>query len=107
MMILSEDLVAPGGPSAPVWTFFTAISLALIGVLSAQIAAKREAKETKKEAIKANENASQARENTVNISNGFVARIDSKLDRIQAQQVQTNRSLQKHLEWHLDNDKDC
>jgi len=105
MFLVSEELVSPGGPSAPAWAFFTAITLALIGVYSQQIAARREAKATKQEAAQANENETIAKENTTNISNGFVDRVDFKLDDIRKAQSETNNALRKHLEWHLENDK--
>lgn len=86
-MYLAEDLIAPGGPSAPVWAFFTAISLAIIGLFGQLIATKREARATRDEAI-------QAKENTINVSNGFTARMDRKLDSIMQWQLD-------HQEYHL------
>lgn len=97
-MYLTEELVSPGGPSAPVWVFLTTITAAVITVIGQQIQAKRAARETKAE-------AAQANENTKNISNGFVDRMDFKLDDIRKSQAETNNALRKHLEWHLDNDK--
>lgn len=104
MFLAAEELVAPGGPSGPVWAFLTAISLALIGVLAQQIAARIKARETKDELTRTAEAAKQAQENTVNISNGFVGRIDRKLDQIHSEAAETNKALRKHLEWHLDNE---
>lgn len=114
--MLAQELVAPGGPSAPVWAFFTALSLALIGVLAQQLKSRSDLKQLKatserveNEAIKAHESASQAQENTTNVSNGFARRVDSKLDGI-AETVQatndalreTEKALREHLRWHLE-----
>lgn len=104
-MYLAEELVTSGGPTAPAWAFFTAITLALIGVIAQQIAARRAANEAKIEAAKAASNAQQAKDNTAPLANGFASRIDFKLDAIRDEQAQTNGALRKHLEWHLDNDK--
>jgi len=111
----AEELVTAGGPSAPAWAFFSAISLALIAVLGQQLKARSDAKANKEtlervenEAIKAHESASQAQENTTNVSNGFARRMDAKLDRLIDSIQATNNALQKqeeahraHLEWHL------
>lgn len=101
-MILAEELVASGGPSAPVWAFLSAISLALIGVLAQQMQLKAQARAAKDEASKANESATKAQENTVNIGNGFVGRVDRKLDGILEAQRATDRALREHIEWHLE-----
>ena len=89
-MYLAEA-VAPGGPSAPAWAFFTAISIALIGILSQQVSAKRVAKSTK-------EKTEQAVRNTESVSNGFVRRIDGKLDRLAETQ-------QEIIRWQRDHEK--
>ncbi len=115
-MILAEELVAPGGPSAPVWAFFTTITLALIGLLAQQLKSRADLKQLKAtservedEAIKAHESAAQAQTNTTNVSNGFATRMDRKLDRITDTVEgtnnalrQTEKALRDHLEWHLE-----
>jgi hypothetical protein len=106
MGYLAEEIVTPGGPSAPAWAFFTAITLALIGIFGQQIAARRTAKETKDEVTKAVESASAAQENTVNVSDGFAQRMDRKLDAITKQQHETNAALRRHLEWHIDKERE-
>jgi hypothetical protein len=109
MFLGADELVTPGGPSAPAWAFFTAITLAIIGVLAQQLKAHSDLKQLKAqaetiqhEASKANESAIQARENTVNLSNGFVSRMDRKLDSIQATANETSEALRDHLAWHLE-----
>lgn len=120
MTFAAQELISPGGPSAPVWAFFTAISLAVIAVLGQQLKARSDMRQLKatserveNEAIKAHESAAQATSNTQNVSNGFVSRVDRKLDRIQETADTTNlalrkteEALRKHLEWHLEREKD-
>lgn len=101
MLLAADDIVAPGGPSAPVWAFFTAISLALIAVIGQQISARRQAHDAKIEATKAAKNAKAAQENTASLSNGFASRVDRKLDAIITEQDSQGDALRKHLEWHL------
>lgn len=103
MQYLATEIVAPGGPSAPVWAFFTAISLALIGVLAQQISAKRTANDAKIEAAKAAKNSQKAQANTEALSNGFAESVGTKLDRIQRSQDSLGKAFREHLEWHLDN----
>lgn len=103
-MFFAEELVTSGGPTAPVWAFFTAISLALIGIFSQQIAAKRAAKEAQIKAAEAAKDSRLAQENTSNISNGFAGNVDAKLNRIIDKQDETHAALRKHLEWHLHRD---
>ena len=114
-MILA-DLVTHNGPSAPAWAFFSAISLALIGVLAQQLkarsdikqqnalieAAKSEAQKAKNEAQKAGESASQAEANTANLSNGFASSVLAKLGRIEQLQQDSEKAIREHLKWHLD-----
>lgn len=114
-MLLAEEIVAPGGPSAPAWAFFTAMTLALLGIIGQQLSArsqlrqlKADSEATRNDASKASASATAAQANTNNVSNGFVARMDTKLDRIQDTQQATNEDIRKvstalnrHLEWHL------
>jgi len=120
MSIAAGELIAPGGPSLPVWSFLTAISLALIGVLAQQLKARSDLKQIKAqaetatdEASKARQSASKAEANTINVSNGFVSRMDRKLDSITASQQtlieaqrKTDHALREHLEWHLSQRRD-
>lgn len=118
-MTIAQELIAGGGPSAPAWAFFSAISLALVGVLAQQLKARSDLKQLKatserveNEAIKAHESATAAQENTTNVSNGFARRMDNKLDRV-IESVEdtrdalrtTEEALRKHLEWHLEKEK--
>lgn len=101
-MYMAEDLVAPGGPSAPVWAFLTTITLAVIAGLFQAVRAKREAQDAKFEAKK-------AVRNTASTSNGFASGVDTQLkriiktvDRVENKQDDTAKALREHLEWHLD-----
>lgn len=105
-MINAAELVAAGGPSAPVWAFFTAISLGIIGLIAQQLAAKKAANEAKIEASKSAESAATAAANTSNISNGFAGKVDRKLDRIIREQDSLSNAFREHLEWHLNNSKE-
>jgi len=46
--------------------------------------------------------AQQAVDNTVNVSNGFVGRMDRKLDNLTKGQQELQAAFYEHLEWHLD-----
>lgn len=115
-MISAAELITDGGPSAPAWAFFSAISLALIAVLGQQLKARSDAKANREAlervergTVQAVESATAAQENTTNVSNGFVGRMDRKLDRItdtvedtRKALRETEQALREHLEWHLD-----
>ena len=112
-MFLAETV---GGPSAPAWAFFTAISLGIIGILAQQLKAYSDIKQLKaqseaarSEASKAHQSAAQAEENTKNVSNGFVNRMDTKLDGLASSQealfsivTSVDDRLSQHLHWHLE-----
>ena len=100
--LLANELVAPGGPSAPVWTFLIALTTGVLAIIGQQISSRRAANEAKIEAAKAAANSLQAKENTTNISNGFVGRMDRKLDSIGTQITNLDTAFREHLEWHLD-----
>ena len=95
-MFLAEELVASGGPSAPVWAFLTAITVGVSGIIVQQIQAKREAKQAK-------EAAQAAAQNTNSVSNGFVSRVDRKLDNIATSVDELDNAFRDHLTWHLRN----
>lgn len=112
MLLTADELIAPGGPSAPVWAFFTAISLAIVAIIAQQLKARSDFKQlkilserTKDAAQEANESATQAQTNTYSIANGFADRMDRKLDAIRASQISTDQALRDHLEWHLEDRK--
>lgn len=101
-MNMADELVAQGGPSAPVWAFLTTITLAVIAGLFQTVKAKREAHDARLEAQK-------AAKNTASVSNGFASGVDTHLrriiktmDRVEIKQDDTAKALRDHLEWHLD-----
>jgi hypothetical protein len=98
----ADELIAPGGPSAPVWIFLTTIVSGVFLTIQQLIKAKHEAREARSEASKAAESAAEAASNTQSVSNGFAGRVDRKLDRIIASQSETDKALREHLRWHLD-----
>lgn len=108
-LLQAADSVAPGGPSAPAWAFFTAITLAVLGILAQQLTARSRlkelaanTKEAKSEATEARKSAETVAENTQAISNGFANRVDAKLSHIIEEQDRQGDALRKHLEWHLE-----
>lgn len=90
--------VAPGGPSAPAWAFFTAISLALIAIVPLVINSFLNSKQ-------ARISADQAAKNTQAVSNGFAGTVTKKLDDILKEQSELRKDHSEHLEWHLNNPK--
>lgn len=93
------------------WAFFSANSVALIGVLGAQLKARSDVKRaltlserTKNAADTAAKSAQAAEANTANVSNGFASTVLGKLERIQQSQQKTEEGFRKHLQWHLEND---
>lgn len=112
MMIEAEQLVSSGGPSAPVWAFLSAITLAVLAIIGQQLKARSDFKQLKmqsevaqSEARKAHESAEKAQTNTANLSNGFASKVLGKLERIHQSQQATEEAFRKHLQWHLENDR--
>lgn len=111
-MLFAEDLISPGGPSAPVWAFLSVLVTAAFTTLGVLLKAKSdahyariEAKKAGDEAQKANESATQAQTNTANLSNGFASSVLGKLDRIHQSQQETEKALREHLQWHLNREE--
>lgn len=109
MVAMAAETVSPGGPSAPAWAFFTAITLAVLGILGQQLSQKAalkrleiEAKAAKSEASKAAKSTETVIENTASISNGFAGKVVARLDAIIAEQDRQGDAIRKHLEWHLE-----
>lgn len=104
MYLVAEELVSPGGPSAPVWIFITTTTAGIIALIGQQLAAKKAANEAKVEAAKAAVNSKLAQQNTEAISDGFANSVGSKLDQIIKTQNEHGSSIRHHLEWHLEKD---
>lgn len=108
----AEELIAPGGPSAPVWAFLTTITLATITLLIKAWTDRIERREDR-EALKANtakteeaaEAANVAVTNTRNISNGFARGVNTKLDTLIAAMDDVNNRLSEHIAWHDEQEK--
>lgn len=81
--------------------FITALfgTIGSIGVAS--LRSRNDTEELKGVTNKALESAQTAASNTTNISNGFVGRMDRKLDHITEQQDLFHAKFTEHLEWHL------
>lgn len=102
-MTLVESAVAPGGPSAPAWAFFTAITTGILVIIGQQLKARYDAKLAKIAAEAAAANAQRAVDQTANVSNGFVDRMDRKLDKIGTVLARLDEDFRDHLEWHVNN----
>jgi hypothetical protein len=103
MEFLAAIDVAPGGPSAPAWAFFTAILTLCAGIFTLLIRNRHELKMAKLSAEKAQEAAEKAQSNTANVSNGFADRMDRKLNAIALAIGELDKDFRDHLEWHLNN----
>jgi hypothetical protein len=113
MLLTAEELIAPGGPSAPVWVFLTTImSLVVVNVfqlIGARVAAKEAAKkatETAQVVTQVQESADRAASNTQNVANGFAGNIDRKLDVIYTAVQDIEGRFAEHLSWHLNQEKE-
>jgi hypothetical protein len=111
-MLIAEGLISPGGPSAPVWAFLSAITLAVLAIIGQQLKAKSDLRQLREqsemaqsEATKAHKSAEKAQANTANISNGFASSVLGKLERIELSQQKTEEGFRNHLQWHLENDR--
>lgn len=89
-------------------TLFLAIISGIVTIIITNQQLKVKAKEAAKAANDAKDEAVKAKENTVNVSNGFAGGVGKKLDYIIAEitrqriaQDTTNAALREHLEWHL------
>jgi uncharacterized protein HemX len=109
MYLAADQLVTPGGPSAPVWAFLTTIAAGVIVIIRQQLSARSELRNAREEVAKARESAEKAQQNTRNVSNGFAGRVDSNFETLITAQQNTTHQLgklqtafQKHLEWHLE-----
>lgn len=76
------------------FTFLGLIATGILRLLGEARKAKHAAQEAKSE-------ATEARKNTVSVGNGFVNRMDTKLNTILERQTQLDMAIREHLEWHL------
>lgn len=68
--------------SPEAWSFFSANTLALIGIISEQLKARRKARVTVTDVQRASVHAKQAAANTRNISNGFAKGVRDDLSNL-------------------------
>lgn len=97
-MIFGQELINDNGISTIALGFFSVLLTALTTIGVALINRTRKIENGVSEAA---ENAAIAKQNTVNVSNGFTRRMDTKLDRITESQEELSKALREHLEWHL------
>lgn len=95
--------VSSGAPSAEAWAFFSVITAGVLTIIGQQVKARYDAKLARIAAERAVINTEQAVANTANVSNGFVGRVDRKLDRISEQVADIDKDFRDHLEWHVSN----
>lgn len=101
MVLMAEEMVSPGGPSAPVWAFLTTILGLLITNIFLLIQAKLAAREAANKVGNVQVSADQAVANTANVSNGFARNTTIKLDAIHTAVQDIENRISDHLQWHL------
>lgn len=101
-MISAID-VGPGAPSAEAWAFFSVITAGVLTIIGQQLKARYDAKLARIAASAAAQNSEQAAKNTEGVSNGFVGRMDTKLNGISEQIRELDKDFRDHLEWHINN----
>lgn len=109
MVPLAQELVNDNGVSPVALAFFTALFGGMFTALVQIYKIKHTTSEAASNANEAREKAEEARDNTVNISNGFAGKMDKRTQaitdsilRLQTSVDKTNASLTKHLEYHLE-----
>lgn len=102
-MILVQELINDNGISVIGAAFFTALFGAISTVGVALVRNRHATEELKNVTVQAAQSAEAAQVNTENVSNGFVERMDTKLNQIIANQDGLEKSIREHLEWHLSN----
>lgn len=102
MIVALSDVVNDNSISGYALSLFGLIITGMVTLIIGLYKARTEVKQARDE-------ASKAKENTTNISNGFASGVDRKLTRIidavsrlDETQEATNQAVRKHLEWHLE-----
>jgi hypothetical protein len=102
-MILVQEIVNDNGILVVAGAFFTALFGAVSAIGVALVRNRQATEDLKSVTIQAAECAEQAQVNTIGVSNGFVGRMDSKLNQIIANQDGLEKAIRDHLDWHLNN----
>jgi hypothetical protein len=101
--VFGQELISENGISVIAAAFFTAL-FAAVSAIGVQIVKNRgEVRDLRDVTVEAAEHAENAEKNTVNVSNGFARKVDTKLDQIIRKQDELEGSIREHLEWHLNN----
>lgn len=79
-MYFAQEIISDNGISAVALGFFTLISTIGVALIQRQKRVENAVGEAAESANKAHESATEAQANTKNVSNGFAARMDKKLD---------------------------
>lgn len=102
-MLVAQELINQNGISQIALGFFTAL-LTVVGILLKMVYDDRkETRAARKEASKAAESAAKAVANTKNVSNGFAGGVLEELRQIREGQQDLSATLNRHLEWHIEN----
>lgn len=100
LFILAE-VAKSAGPSDTALTLFGTIITGICGIIGIQLKSLWDTKAAKNLALNAANNAEQAAMNTQGTSNGFVGRVDRKLDNIDRKVTEIEKDLRNHMEWHI------
>jgi uncharacterized FlaG/YvyC family protein len=107
-MVFAQELINENGISAIALAFFGALFTAVSTIGVAIVNSRKKVQELKDVTVQAAKSAEAAQENTKNVSNGFAAKVDRKLDNIATNQDDLNEkfdnistAFREHLEWHL------
>lgn len=101
-MWISAELINDNGISAVALAFFSALFTATGAAVVGIFQIKSRTGEARDAAISAQEKATETVANTQNVANGFVSRMDGKLDQIARGQEELGKAFREHLEWHLE-----
>lgn len=101
-MVLSAELINDNGTSSVAFAFFTALLGAVTTIIGLLLKTKSEAREAAQKADEARVEATKAKENTVNVSNGFASGVDKRLEVIVTTLQGIDEAMRDHLQWHLE-----
>lgn len=101
-MLMSAELVNNNGTSSVALTLFGLIITGIVTLLVQMYKVKTEAREAADKAREASVEATKAKENTVNVSNGFASGVDTRLKVIVTTLQGIDEAMRDHLQWHLE-----
>lgn len=104
-VVMSAELFNDNGISYVAAAFFTGLftllGIVARGVFDTRTKTLERLEEVSREATEARDKATQAQQNTIPLSAGFIDRMDKRLETFERLLTHVEKQVESHMNWHM------